>query len=169
MWRRYADGSECVGLHADEISELGPRPVIVGLSLGAARPFDLKEEGSGSRHAKVHLPHNSAAVMWQDAQETWVHGVPRCSDSRIVQHKQTGLARFSLTFRMKRSLPDLGICNCGKPAGLKAKQGRYYLHCTKHANATDQSSLQHCAFWKPCAWAEEEAARLRLHERLSVL
>jgi hypothetical protein len=35
---RYAHGDECVGPHADHISMLGPRPIIVGLSLGASVP-----------------------------------------------------------------------------------------------------------------------------------
>ena len=34
---RYADGSVQVGMHSDFINMLGPRPIIVGLSLGAAR------------------------------------------------------------------------------------------------------------------------------------
>lgn len=39
---RYENGEETVGLHSDHLSELGPRPIIVGLTLGAIRRFDLK-------------------------------------------------------------------------------------------------------------------------------
>ena len=35
LGNRYADGNQSVGSHSDFLGELGPRPIIVGLSLGA--------------------------------------------------------------------------------------------------------------------------------------
>ena len=49
--------------------------------------------------ASLVLPHNSALVMWDDAQEGWLHSVPRCANSSIGRHPLTGLERISLTFR----------------------------------------------------------------------
>jgi len=184
---KYLDGSETVGFHADHIMDLGPRPIIVGLTLGACRRFDLRggeplpseaepktdrsddeAEGAASgesndqaKYVAIPLPHNSAVVMWNDAQENWQHAVPRCSNNTIERHPTCGLVRYSLTFRMKKHLPDLGLCNCGKKAGLKAKRGMYYLFCKPYGS----DKTKQCRFWKRCQWAEEEAQRLKQLER----
>ena len=39
---RYDDGRACVGWHSDFLNSLGPRPIIVGLALGACRRFCLR-------------------------------------------------------------------------------------------------------------------------------
>eukprot|EP00438_Fugacium_kawagutii_P015917 Skav217898 [mRNA] locus=scaffold795:23654:24331:+ [translate_table: standard] len=44
---RYDDGRACVGWHSDFLNTLGPRPIIVGLSLGACRRFCLRREADG--------------------------------------------------------------------------------------------------------------------------
>jgi alkylated DNA repair dioxygenase AlkB len=43
----YLDGGEKVGLHSDGLTSLGPRPLVAGLSLGAARPFACGAGWSG--------------------------------------------------------------------------------------------------------------------------
>ena len=169
---RYANGQDCVGWHSDHITPLGPRPIIVGLTLGACRRFDLRQQvdsqngasNSGAkndgnykcRHVSVPLPHNSLCIMWNDAQESWQHSVPRLSDDGILKHPKVGAVRISLTFRKKRSIPDQGNCYCGRPAGLKAKDGRYYLFCRPYGKDKQKT----CHLWKPCPWAEAEAKRL---------
>ena len=174
---RYGNGKDCVGWHSDHIMKLGPRPIIVGLTLGACRRFEMKQQITGNnnnnngtskqhqqttcRHVSVPLPHNSLCIMWNDAQESWQHSVPRCSDDSILQHPKVGLTRISLTFRMHRPIPDLGICHCGRPAGLKAKDGKYYLFCVPYGKDKKET----CNFWKPCRWAEDEASRLVRLER----
>ena len=176
---RYSNGQECVGWHADHITPLGPRPIIVGLSLGSCRRFELRQMPSNSkstakedssdpttpaaaipwqRHVSVSLPHNSVCIMWNDAQESWQHSVPRCSDESIVANPIVGSVRISLTFRKRRpNIPDLGNCHCGRPAGLKAKDGKYYLFCRPYGKDKQGKT---CMFWKPCHWAEQEAKRL---------
>merc|ERR1719460_1011479 len=106
------------------------------------------------------LPHNSALIMWDDAQESWHHAVPRCADASIARHRGS-LVRFSLTFRMARPLPPLGTCYCGQPAALKAKHGKYFLFCKPYGKDTT------CNFWQPCQWAEETAARMRAEQQAS--
>ena len=44
---RYDDGRSCVGWHSDFLNSLGPRPIIVGLSLGACRRFCLRRTLDG--------------------------------------------------------------------------------------------------------------------------
>ena len=105
---RYMNGSETVGFHSDHLAEIGPQAVIVGLSLGATRRFDMKRtepvNSEGCVDAiQVYVPHNSAVIMWADAQENWQHAVPKCDNSKIYRHKEIGLERYSLTFRMRRT------------------------------------------------------------------
>jgi hypothetical protein len=188
---RYVNGTESVSWHSDHITTLGPRPIIVGLSLGACRRFELRQQQPQSQsqsqltqppqsrsshdeggnlparlsllHASVPAPHNSAIVMWNDAQESWHHAVPRCCSDAIVPHPQVGLVRLSLTFRQEQQHPHtpssstLGLCYCGRPAGLKAKQGQYFFMCQPFGSDKHQT----CAYWKPCAWANAKAAQLK--------
>ena len=110
---------------------------------------------------KVVLPHNSLAIMVDDAQEEWEHAVPRVSDSSITSHSVTGLVRYNLTFRAERGgMPSFGECNCGRPASLKCKDGRYVLVCAPYGG-----SAENCGMWKSCAWANEEAKRMRAVSR----
>ena len=44
LGNRYDDGSCCVAWHSDFLNTLGPRPIIVGLSLGACRKFSLRSK-----------------------------------------------------------------------------------------------------------------------------
>ena len=172
---RYADGNEYVGWHSDHITTLGPRPIIVGLTLGACRRFEFRQQpppppnnsrthssSSSILHVSIPLPHNSAIIMWDDSQESWQHAVPKCSSESIGRHPTVGLVRISLTFRMKRNdIPDLGLCYCGRPAGLKAKNGRYFLMCQPYGTPDKQMT---CPYWKPCDWANAEATRLKCDE-----
>jgi len=87
---RYASGADSMGWHADDEPELGPRPVIASLSLGATRRFVLRPRSGG---AKVELPltHGSLLVMAGDTQANWQHALPRMAGA-------AGL-RINLTFR----------------------------------------------------------------------
>ena len=151
---RYRDGSETVGAHSDFINHLGPRPIIVGLSLGASRRFDLVQQPpvagdarGASATVRIVLPHNSAIVMWDDAQESWHHSVPRCADASVGAHPLVGLTRFSLTFRMKRAdMPPLPRCFCGVPAALKARgTHEYWLFCDPSRSAVGERDLRETA------------------------
>lgn len=93
LGNRYAPGADCVSWHADHLSELGPRPVIAGLTLGAARPFGMRRAEQPGESVSVVLPYNSLAIMVDDAQEEWEHAVPRVSDSTITAHSKTGRVR----------------------------------------------------------------------------
>jgi alkylated DNA repair dioxygenase AlkB len=87
---RYADGRDCMGWHADDEPELGPRPLIASLSLGATRRFVLRRRGGQARH-DIRLPHGSLLVMQGDTQANWQHALPRTA-------APSGL-RINLTFR----------------------------------------------------------------------
>ncbi|MCI4567645.1 alpha-ketoglutarate-dependent dioxygenase AlkB [Lysobacter sp. CFH 32150] len=87
----YRDGRDAMGLHSDNEVELGTRPVIASLSLGATRRFVLKHRGDPDRKLALDLPHGSLLVMSGETQRNYRHALPRTA-------KQVG-ARINLTFR----------------------------------------------------------------------
>lgn len=94
----YRDGRDCMGWHSDDEPELGVRPVIASLSLGATRRFVLKHRRDPGRKLAFDLSHGSLLVMRGDTQEDYRHALPRTS-------KPVG-PRINLTFR--RILPAAG-------------------------------------------------------------
>jgi alkylated DNA repair dioxygenase AlkB len=94
----YRDGRDCVGWHADDEAELGPRPQIASVSLGAGRDFLLRHrERRDLGTTKIHLTHGSLLLMGGATQEAWVHALPR----RLRVREP----RINLTFRTIVSEP----------------------------------------------------------------
>lgn len=86
----YRDGRDAMGWHADDEPELGPRPVIASLSLGATRRFLLRHR-DGTPRIALDLPHGSLLVMRGATQATYRHALPRTA-------RPVG-PRINLTFR----------------------------------------------------------------------
>lgn len=85
----YRDGKDSIGMHADDETQLGSRPTIASVSLGATRTFVFQHKTLGVRLAEP-LRGGSLLVMLGDTQEQWRHGVP----------KESGAGpRINLTFR----------------------------------------------------------------------
>ncbi len=92
LLNRYRDGSDSIGLHADDEPELGLDPIVATLSLGATRRFVLKPRRTRLGPTRsVELHHGSLLVMGGTCQRHYVHGVARQSD--------VAGERISLTFR----------------------------------------------------------------------
>lgn len=95
----YRDGADSMAWHADNEPELGPRPRIASVSLGAPRRFVMRRRaasGSGSgggRQERFEMSpaHGSLLVMEGDVQAHWQHAVPR------TRHAVG--RRINLTFR----------------------------------------------------------------------
>ena len=97
----YRDGRDRMGWHSDDERELGGRPLIASLSLGAPRRFVLKRkaahpelvEGRDDPSVKLtlELPHGSLLLMGGDTQAHYKHALPATA-------KPIG-ARINLTFR----------------------------------------------------------------------
>jgi len=88
----YRDHHDSVGFHSDDEPELGERPVIASLSLGAERKFVLKHKHL--KHiapVRLRLASGSLLLMKGDTQRCWRHGVPK--ESRACG------PRINLTFR----------------------------------------------------------------------
>ncbi len=90
----YRDGRDSMGMHSDDEPELGPRPVIASVSLGAPRRFVLAPKGRGDRrrsaNVELDLGHGSLLVMGGECQHRYRHGVPK---TRVAGE------RINLTFR----------------------------------------------------------------------
>lgn len=88
----YRDHRDSMGLHSDDEAELGPRPTLASLSLGADRTLILKHRGDRT-HRQVRLPlaGGSLLVMRGDTQRNWKHG--------INKETQPCSPRVNLTFR----------------------------------------------------------------------
>ncbi len=87
----YRDGRDAMGWHGDDERELGRRPVIASLSLGARRRFVFRRRDDPSTRQVLELPHGSLLVMAGDTQRLYRHALPRTT--RPVA------ARINLTFR----------------------------------------------------------------------
>jgi alkylated DNA repair dioxygenase AlkB len=86
----YRDGQDSNGWHADNEKVLGQNPSIASISLGAARPFELKHLTTGDKKSIV-LAHGSLLHMHGALQHHYKHQLPK---KRGLTH-----ARLNLTFR----------------------------------------------------------------------
>jgi alkylated DNA repair dioxygenase AlkB len=87
----YRGGRDAMGWHSDDEPELGPRPLIASVSLGAQRRFRLRDRRERRRSVGIDLPHGSLLVMAGETQRYYQHALPR---TRV----EVG-ARLNLTFR----------------------------------------------------------------------
>lgn len=89
----YPDGKSGMGWHSDDESSIVRSSCIASLSLGAARPFQLRHR---KRHIKTELllEPGSLLLMKGSMQEHWQHALP----------KRIGIrdARINLTFRLMK-------------------------------------------------------------------
>lgn len=93
LLNHYRHGGDYMGWHSDDERELGPRPVIASLSLGATRRFRLRRRDDHRLSADIPLSHGSLLVMAGDTQRLTQHALP----------KQAGAGgRINLTFRCVR-------------------------------------------------------------------
>lgn len=95
----YRDGRDSNGWHADDEPELGPRPTIASLSLGAVRRFRMKPRRGDAPPLSLDLAAGSLLVMAGTTQRDWLHAVPKTArpvGERInVTFRRTGAARTS--------------------------------------------------------------------------
>jgi alkylated DNA repair dioxygenase AlkB len=88
----YRDGADSMGWHSDDEPELGERPVIASLSLGATRRFRLRHRRREELEpVAIDLENGSLLIMEGDTQRFWKHQVPKSK-------RATG-PRVNLTFR----------------------------------------------------------------------
>lgn len=92
LLNRYRHGQDSMGWHQDNEMELGDKPTIASVSLGAGRQFQMQHKFDKSlRRLNFELEHGSLLIMSGDTQRYWQHQVPKTK-------KDIG-QRINLTFR----------------------------------------------------------------------
>ena len=94
----YRDGNDSMGWHADDEPELGARPLIASISLGATRRFLIRHREDAACRLAIELGHGSLLSMGGDIQLHYRHALPKTG-------RPVG-TRINLTFR--RLLPASG-------------------------------------------------------------
>lgn len=88
----YRNGADSMGWHSDDEPELGARPTIASLSVGATRRFRLRHRQRRDLDpVEVSLEHGSLLVMRGSTQQHWKHQVPKTA--------RVHAPRVNLTFR----------------------------------------------------------------------
>jgi alkylated DNA repair dioxygenase AlkB len=87
----YRDGSDSMGWHSDDESELGPQPHIASLSLGATRRFRLRHRRDPAQRLELDLVPGSLVLMTGATQRNYRHDLPK--SARVTE------PRINLTFR----------------------------------------------------------------------
>lgn len=87
----YRDEHDAMGWHSDDEKELGSRPNIASLSLGASRRFLLKHKTKKDQRYAITLQHGSLLLMSGTTQSHWLHAIAR--------ETTPCTARINLTFR----------------------------------------------------------------------
>ena len=102
----YRDGDDSMGWHSDDEPELGERPVIASISLGATRRFRLRHKKQAVLEpVVVELEHGSLLIMKGETQRFWKHQLPKS--------KRVSRARINLTFRSICAAPSTSIAAGG--------------------------------------------------------
>ena len=101
----YRDGRDAMGWHRDAEAELGSRPVIASLSLGAPRRFALKSREDPAVRLALELPPGSLLVMAGETQRRYRHALPRTA-------RPVG-PRINLTFRRILALDEAAASSAG--------------------------------------------------------
>ncbi len=97
----YRDGADSMGWHSDDEPELGERPVIASLSLGATRRFRLRHRRRKDLEpVAIDLENGSLLIMEGDTQRCWKHQLPKS--------KRVAEPRVNLTFRNICRTPPYG-------------------------------------------------------------
>jgi alkylated DNA repair dioxygenase AlkB len=86
----YRHGQDSNGWHSDDEPELGSRPVIASLSLGAPRDFHLRHKSNQHLKYKMSLENGSLLIMRGATQQNWQHHIPKRAHAK---------GRLNLTFR----------------------------------------------------------------------
>ncbi|MCH1925278.1 alpha-ketoglutarate-dependent dioxygenase AlkB [Shewanella sp. C32] len=86
----YRDGQDKMGWHSDDEPEMVAGSLVISLSIGAARDFDIRHKQRPERH-RIPLASGDMLVMQPAMQQHWQHSLP--------QRKKIASDRLNLTFR----------------------------------------------------------------------
>ena len=90
LFSKYRDQNDSIAFHSDDEKFLGPNPTIASITVGASRPFLLKNKIT-KEIQQFNLSHGDLFVMQNNCQKDYLHSVPK--------QKQKFDTRISITFR----------------------------------------------------------------------
>ena len=100
LFAKYRHGKDSIAYHSDDEMFLGRNPTIPSLTLGATRPFCLKNKVTKELNS-WNLSHGDLFVMQNNCQKDFQHSVPKIDNFNEI--------RYSITFR--RALNERGSYN----------------------------------------------------------
>jgi alkylated DNA repair dioxygenase AlkB len=86
----YRNGTDSMGLHADNERELGHSPLIASISYGASRKMVFRKNSSREKF-EFELNHGDVLIMSGETQHKWKHEIPK--------QKKVQESRLNVTFR----------------------------------------------------------------------
>ncbi len=86
----YRNGTDSMGLHADDERELGKNPTIASVSFGATRKMIFRKRNSKEK-IEILLGHGDLLIMKGALQHQWKHELPK--------ERKNPNARLNITFR----------------------------------------------------------------------
>ena len=89
LFSQYRDGQDSITYHSDDEAFLGESPTIASLTVGATRPFCLKNKQT-NQVERFDLSHGDLFIMKENCQRDYLHSVPKVNKCKT---------RISLTFR----------------------------------------------------------------------
>jgi len=112
----YRDGEDCIGFHKDKTLDLDDRSSIVSISLGAERPYVLRDDIFRPNHEQEFvLPHGSLLVLGPATNQKFYHSIRTLTDDETKCPTMAG-TRISLTFRNVATFKDRSGRLTGKGA-----------------------------------------------------
>jgi alkylated DNA repair dioxygenase AlkB len=87
----YETGKDEIRWHSDKEPQLGEKPVIACLNLGAGRTFHFAKKGEKDSKIGYFVENGDLLIMLEDCQDKWLHA--------ILPEKSIKEPRISLTFR----------------------------------------------------------------------
>lgn len=91
LLNKYENGNDSVAWHADDERLWGSDPLIVSVSLGVSREFQVRCKSNPKHVYKYSLGHGDVVVMLPGMQRTHEHSIPK--------RKNIKEPRINLTFR----------------------------------------------------------------------
>lgn len=88
----YETGKDEIRWHSDKEEQLGERPIIACLNLGAGRTFHFAKKGEKDAKMSHFVENGDLLIMLENCQEKWLHA--------ILPEKSIKEPRISLTFRL---------------------------------------------------------------------
>lgn len=111
----YRDQNDSVAWHSDHEEEMIDRPTIVLVSLGAARPMDIRERANHRARWHITLEPGSLLTMSGYAQRNYEHA--------ILKLRQPTPPRISIALR-QYAPEGAGSQPCAQCAGARARASR---------------------------------------------